>query len=318
MEKILYWKIQVANQSSELVEGSREMEVYKTHNLKDYQTREKMTSVEAQEHYKQHAWKNPLFSKMYSLSLAFVDNNKIRVKHFTGDEKDLLLNFINTVKSNYFKDYKIACFDSEYLLAYLGIRLDKNGIKETLPSGLKYRGLKPWGLESICIRDFYKGAGAYKPSLKELAYIYDLKENLSDRYVENDLVRSNQHAMLELNSIEEIALIVNVHRSMHFNTVLEEFEVNSSEVKDVVLEAPKSIIHELLDTKQFNPEAWKKHLKARKMLKKEQEVAKKLILSAYLEKIDVMDFNKAQLQETNKQRTEEINKFFEDEFTKKV
>lgn len=190
--------------------------------------------------------------------------------------------------------------------------MDRNGIKEKLPSGLSYRNLKPWQLDSICLREFYKGAGAYKPTLKELAFIYKIEENLLDRYEENSLIKTSKYEDIVNNSVEEIKLLINIHRCMNFKEVLTSFEVDVSEVKDITLEEPKSILHELYESKEFNAEAMKKHLKSKKMLKKEQETVKKLILAAYLDKVEILSFNKKETEEINNKRREEVEQFFKD------
>lgn len=310
---MLFWKIQVTNQNPELEIGSKEMEIYKSHYLKDYTTREAFSDVESQEHYLKNGWKNPLFSKMQTLTLAFVENEEIRINHFTGSEKDLLTQFLNTVKSPYFADFKIACFDSEYLLPYLGIRIDKNNIKEVIPAGLSYRNRKPWQLDSICIREYFKGAGAYKPNLKELAYIFNLEEDIDDRYEENELALLGKEDTLVHNSTEEIKLLINVYRKMHYKEALDKFKVSITNVKDVVLEEPKSILHELYETKNFDSnykERLAKHLKSKRILKKHRDKVKEFILAVYLDKIEVMAFNKKELQEINAERTKEVEEFF--------
>lgn len=313
MEKVLYWKIQVVNQTPDIKVDSKEMEIYKNHYLKDYTTREYMNDVEALDHYKKNAWKNPLFSRIHSLTLAFVDGEEIRVNHFTGTERDLLVQFLNTVKSPYFNDFKIACFDAEYLLPYLGIRLDKNDLQEVIPAGLQYRGRKTWQLDSICIRDYFRGAGAYKPTLKELAYIYNLTENIDSRYDENELALTGDEVTLSNNSVEEIKVLINTHRKMSYKDTLSEIKVSISNVKDIVLEEPKSIIHELYETKNFDlkfQDRLRKHLKERKMLKREIPVVKELILASYLEKIDIMSYEKKKLQDLNEKRAKEVEEFF--------
>lgn len=315
MEKVLYWKIQVANQSPSLEPNSKEMEIYKSHYLKDFQTREKMTDTEAVEHYNKNAWKNPLFSRLHSLTLAFVENDVIRVNHFTGSEKDLLIQFINTAKSPYFNDFKMACFDAEYLLPYLGIRIDKNDLKEVLPNDLLYRGLKPWGLTGICIRNYYQGAGAYKPTLKELAYIYNLEENIDSRYEENDLALSGDDITLTNNSIEEIKLLINAHRKMNYRAEITELKVSVADVKDVVLEEPKTLLHELYETKCFDTNYQNrlaKHLKAKKLLKRDIPLVKDYVLAVYLEKIEVTAMNKKELEGINAERRAEVEEFFKD------
>lgn len=307
MEKILFWKVQTVNNSEELEVGSQEFGLYREHYLKDFKTREEMSEIETVEHYKNNAWKNPIYGKLYSLTLAFVKDNVIRIKYFSGEEKDLLINFINTVKSTAFQDYSLACFESEYLLPYLGVRMDKNNILEVLPEGLEYRNRRPWNLTSISIRDYYKGAGSYAPSLKELGYIF----NLPTEFLGKEEVSKGGEGMKET-AISEIKTLVNVFRGINKLKPLEEVVVSEEFVENKVIEEPKTILHELYDTKMFDND-FKSRLKTqlvkRKVLKRDLDVIETLLKSAYLDKIEVTDFNKKEKVLVNEEREKEIKEF---------
>ena len=189
----LYWKLQSVNNTELLEVGSEEFNIYREKFKKNFETRELMSEEETLIHYTYNSWRNPLFSKIYSLTLAFVDKEEIRVKYITGNEKDLLQTFLNSLKSEYFKDYQLVHSDAEYMLPYLGTRLDIHGFRTSLHKDLQYKGLRPWHLTGLSVRDFYQGAGVYKHSLKEIAWVYGLKTNYIEPVEEFDFFRKKDY-----------------------------------------------------------------------------------------------------------------------------
>lgn len=309
MENILFWKIQVAR-CEETLEDESTTELFTDRVL--------MAGYngDLQEHWEETANKNPLFGKLISLSLAFVKDNTIRVKYFTGKEKDLLKTFINTVKSPYFNDYKLACFDSQFLLPFLGIRLDINNIREELPNGLKYRGLRSWDLSGIDIRDFYQGAGAYRPSLRELCYIYKESGDFYD-WRDEDTIFYNQKGattLLKKSAVNEMTSLVNVYRKMLHLEPLSEVEVSEDSVADVAIKEPETLLHELYETKRFDrdfQERLKKQLLKRKITKRDTPTVISLVKAVYREKIETIDKERKEKEFINQERDQEVEEFFE-------
>ena len=310
MENILFWKIQVARSEEELVDPDK-MELFKE--------RLRLSGSEVkdvQQEWEETANKNPLFGRIVSLTLTFVKDNVIRIKYFTGDEEDLLKTFINTVKSPYFNDYTLACFDSQFLLPFLGIRLDINNIKEELPNGLKYRGLRPWDLSGIDVRDFYQGAGAYRPSLRELCYIYKESGDFYD-WRDEDTIFYNQKGattLLEKSSVTEMTSLVNVYRKMLHLEPLSEVEVSEDSVADVVIKEPETLLHELYETKRFDrdfQERLKKQLLKRKITKRDTPTIISLVKAVYREKIETIDRERKEKEFINQERDQEVEEFFE-------
>lgn len=312
----LYWKLQSINQSDKLEVGSKEFEIYREHYKKDYETRELMSEQETIEHHARNAWRNPLFSKIYSLTLAYIHNNVVRIKYFTGTEKDLIQTFLNTVKSEDFKEHRITHFGAEYILPYLGTRIDKNGIKAIIPQGLQYRGLRPWNLTGLCIRDYYTGAGNYKNSLKELAWVYGIETDFIEPVDEFAYYRAGRIQDLKESAVSEIFTLVNVHRAIVGEENLTDLNWVEEHVENVEEVKPTDVLVFLFETKKFEgfvKEELKKKFTKKKPTKKDRENLKKIILAHYLEIIDVMDFEKVKAEKTalNEERTKEINEFID-------
>lgn len=314
--KNIYWKLQSVNASETLEVGSKEFEIYREHYKKDYTTRELMSEQETIESYEKQAWKNPLFSRIFSLTLAFVEDNTVRVKYFTGTEKDLIQTFLNTLKSDYFKDYKITHFGAEYILPYLGTRIDMNSIKTTIPSGLTYRGIRMWNLTGLCVKDYYSGAGNYKNSLKELAWVYGIQTDFIEPADEFTYYKSGKLKELKESAVSEIFTLVNVHRAMFGEDLIPDLIWVEQHVENVQEEKPTDVLVLLFETKKFSgavkEELLKKFAK-KKPTKKDKENLKKIIIAHYLEIVDVMDFDKVKKEKEaiNEERTKEVNEFID-------
>lgn len=307
MENILFWKIQVAR-CEEALEDENLTELFV-----DRATHSQYEG-DLQNYWEETANKNPLFGKLISLSLAFVKDNTIRVKYFTGKEKDLLKTFINTVKSPYFNDYKLACFDSQFLLPFLGIRLDINGIKESLPEDLRYRGRKPWDLTGIDIRDYYQGGGAYRPTLRELCYIYNIDRGFLDWREEDKVYYAKKYEVLEGSAINEMVSLINVFRSIHNLEHITDLECSTTKVEEVKIEPPKTLLHELYESKSFSADFQRrlqKQLQKRKIKVRDIPKVKDLVKAVYRERIDTIDKDRKEKEFINKERDQEIDEFFE-------
>lgn len=244
----IYWSLQKTNASENLEVGSKEFEMYREHFKKDFETRELMTEQETVEHYNKFAYKNPMFSKIYSLTLAFENEGVLRVKHYKGNEVDLITTFLNTLKNPHFDDYGLVHYDAEVILPYLGTRIAKNKIKTVLKKDLIYHNLRPWNLSGTCIRSYVQGAGVYKNTLKEIAWIYDIPADFIDYQDEFTALQSGQIQELEQSALNQIKTLVNVHKSLLGEDLLEEVSFSVEEVKEVEQIEEANLLKELCET----------------------------------------------------------------------
>lgn len=308
----IYWKLQSINQTDELEIESKEYNLYREHFKKNYETRELMTMQETVEHYRMNAWKNPLFSRIFSLTVAIVEDNIVKVIYYTGKEKDLIQTFLNTLKKDRFKDYTVTHFGAEYILPYLGTRVDKNGIRTTMPIGLNYKGLRPWSLQGFCVRDYYSGAGNYKNNLKEIAWIYGLETNFIESVDEFTYYKAGKLEDLKNSAVDEIYTLVNVHRLMVGEAVVEDFTCNELHVESVEEVKPINFLALLWESQAMTLEVragLESQLKKKKLTKRDREIIREIILGVYCQN----DFiNNAQdSKATIEKKTKEVDKFLE-------
>jgi hypothetical protein len=308
----IYWKLQSVNQTDELEIDSKEYNLYREHYKKDYATRELMTMQETVEHYRINAYKNPLFSRIFSLTVAIVEDNTVKIIYYTGHEKDLIQTFLNTLKKDRFKEYTVTHFGAEYILPYLGTRIDKNKIRTSMPSGLLYKGLRPWNLQGFCVRDYYSGAGNYKNNLKEIAWIYDIETSFIEPVDEFVYYKTGQLKELKESAVDEIYTLVNVHRLMVGENTVEELTCNELFVESVEEVKPVNFLALLWESQAMTLEVrdgLEKQLKKKKLTKRDREIAKEVILGVYLQNDFIL--GKQDTKATIEKKTKEVEAFLE-------
>jgi hypothetical protein len=306
----LYWKLQSINNTDMIEVGSDEFNIYREKFKKNFETRELMSEEETLIHYNYNAYKNPLFSKIYSLTIAFVDKGILRVKYITGEEKDLLQTFLNELKSDFFKEFQLVHSDAEYMLPYLGTRLDIHGFRTSLPKDLHYKGLKSWNLTGFSVRDYYQGAGAYKHSLKEIAWVYGLKTNYIELADEFNYYRKGNVDILKDSAVDEIKTVANIHRVLIGEDIVEELSLSEQKVEAVEEVKPTNFLALLFESQAMTLEVrngLEKQLKKKKLTKREREVVREIILGVYLQNdfINSQQDSKA----TIEKKTKEVDEF---------
>ena len=270
--KQIFWKIQTIPQTEELEINSKEFNLYK----EKYREHNKLeTDEEVLNDYYKSGSKNPLWGKIYSLSVGFVDEatNVARIKVFKGEEKDIIQNFLNTC-NEHFKASKIIGYNLSFLLPFLRSRMLKNGLKiQGLHSGLIDLNCKPWTLQGICLQDGFKGIGWWSNSLEELAYLLNLETNFIDGKDVYLNFLAGKHKELDESIIDETFTLINCHKIINGEepcTELNSTVVILEDVKEVEL----SLLQKLYNNNQITLDIKNEVealVKSKKPTKKEKE-----------------------------------------------
>ena len=249
-QKHLYWAFQ-SSQAKDPTE--KELETFQRKYKKDFEQRTVYEGQELLDKFRLNGWRNPMYSEITSIILAFEHQGTLRVKYITGLEKDLLQNFVNLVKKE-FQDYTLVHFDAEIVLPYLGVRLYKNGFLNAPHPNLKYHGLKSWNLSGLDIKEYYKGSGKYSFSLEDIGDILNINiEGIIPYEDEFTYFNSNDFKSLNDSAIKKIEVLSQIHRKLfelpELKTVLVEERVeNVQEIK------PTDWLKELHKANQFTLE----------------------------------------------------------------
>jgi hypothetical protein len=209
--KQIFWKVQTLPQTKELKVGSKEFNLYK----EKYQEYNKLeTDEDVLKDYYENSSKNPLWGKIYSISLGFVDEatNIARIKVFKGNEKDIIQEFLNTC-NEHFKASKMIGYNLSFLLPFLRSRMLKNGMKiQGLPEGLVDIGKKAWTMQGICLQDMFNGIGWFKNSLEETAFLLNLETNFIDGKDVYSYFLAGKEEELNQSIIDETFTLINCYR----------------------------------------------------------------------------------------------------------
>lgn len=260
------------------------------------------------------------FSKLCAVSLAYLDTKgNLVCKEFYGEnEIEILTNLKNTL-DNIPSDYRLVGHSSKYFdYPYLCKRFVVNGI--TIPNIIDFTNAKPWEISNLDTNELWKmggtGAGSSLKALCNVLGLESSKEDLAGDEVGKAYFNGELNRIGRYCSYDTVATfnVVAVMKGMRDKVV------NFKDVKyvQVKFEQPKqyeTLLHELYETKMFNQtfkDNLKMRLNTRKMKKYEVNTVKKLILSSYLEKIEIGDPEAKIKTETNKIRTEEVEQFIKE------
>lgn len=280
--KFLYFAFQ-SSQSFEPT--SQELVSFQRKYKKDYLKRELFEGEELLEQYRLRGWKHPRYSSIISFIVAFEIEDSLRVRYFSGAEKDVLQEFNNILIKS--QDYTLVTFDAQITLPYLGIRMLRNGFVKPTHIGIKYQGYKPWDLKCLDLQNYYDGAGNYKSSLKDIADDLGLKNSeIIEFEDEFTYYNSNDIESLKKSAIQKVEVMSQSHRILNNLPKLQTVLVEES-VKDVEEEKPKDWLKELYYKNEMISEI-KEGLKQqifggkKKPTKKEKEKLFEIIRGVYV------------------------------------
>lgn len=302
----LYFKITTIPQSQDVDE--EELELY----FNKYRESNKLETLqEAKEDYYKNAGKNPLWGKIYSLTIGYINGEESRITVLKGDEKAIIQSFINICNNEYFKGFQLCSWNFAFILPFLRVRATKNGIHHSnLHKDTQDISKKAWTITGLDLFDSWKGLGWFQSSLEEVAKMtFGLKADFVDGSDVYNLYKCGAFDKLDNSSINEIETLINVHRIIKNEKPLTERNIKVEVLEGNVEAVELPVLKRLWETKVFSADI-KKELIDLKIAKKDKPTVLKLVLSHYKEQIDVMAKNKKELQEINKQRIEEVTEFF--------
>lgn len=279
--KHLYW----AFQSTQIEKPSTEkLERFQNKYKKDFETREVYVGEELEEKYNLNSWRNPMFSKIIGIVLGYEHKKTLRVKYIFGEERDVLISFVNLL-TNKFQDYQLCHYDSEIVLPYVNVRLNFNGFFKEPHKDLKYRKLRPWDLTSFDIKQFYKGAGNYSFSLKDITHILTIDSSkVID--VEDEFLYYNLDGQEELknSAIQQVEVLSKIYNTLNSLPILDTVLIEER-VEDVEIEEPKNWLEVLYRENKLTEEVKngiKSNITGKKMLVRDKKNLRVILLGAYI------------------------------------
>ena len=282
--KQLFWKVQTTPQTKNLEIGSKEFNLYKE-KYKEHNNLQ--TDEDVLIDYYDNASKNPLWGKIHSLSLGFVDEatNVARIKVFKGEEKDIIQNFLNTC-NEHFKASKIVGYNLSFLLPFLRSRMLKNNIKlQGIHEGLVDLNKKAWTLQGVCLQDGFKGIGWWNNSLEELAFLLGLETNFIDGKDVYANFLAGKEDELDKSIIDETFTLINCYKIINGEEPCKDLNatvVQLSEVKEIEVPLLQKI-YKASNIDSKTKEDLHKKLAKKKITKKEKVIIEDILVSLYID-----------------------------------
>lgn len=307
-DSLLFCDIETSRQVEELTENHPHYEVWRYKN-RNKDTQELPTHEETVKSYKDKAALFPEFGKIVCISIGYINGEEIVTKSFVGEEVDILREAVKAIKgTGRMLVYHNSAFDVPFIR------------KRWFINGLPYQdfiksdsGLKPWDAEKMLIDTMilWKGFSFTNTSLDELAMCFNIPSsksgevtgaNVGDAYFAGKIDAIAEYCE------KDVAVLGNIIRKWKGDGLLEHVSKSGQKTEEV----DQTLLQELYNTKNFSTdfqERLKKQLKERKMLKKEIKTVEKLLLSHYLDKVEITSFNKKEIETSNKEREKEIKEF---------
>ena len=271
----LYFKLTTIPQSEEVT--GKELELY----FKKYQETNKLEDLEqAKKDYYLNAGKNPLFGKIYSITIGYIYENEARISVLKGDERNIIQEFINLTYNDYFNKHQIAGWNFSFLLPFLRVRAKKNNIHQKLHKDCEDLNKKAWTISGLDLFDAWKGLGWYQSSLEEVAELtFGIETDFVDGKDVYSYFKQGKHEDLDNSSVSEIMALINVHKGIKGEEFIESKSVDIKVLEDVKAVEPP-LLQRVFTAKEIT-EKEKTELKSLiskvKLTKKEKEIVLDLV-----------------------------------------
>lgn len=265
----LYFRLMTVPQTTDV--GGKELELY----FKKYQESNKLEDLnQAKEDYYLNAGKNPLFGKIYSLTVGYLNDKEARISILKGDEKNIIQEFINLCNNEHFAKHQVAGWNFSFLLPFLRIRAKKNKIHQKLHKDCEDLAKKAWTITGLDLFDMWKGLGWFQSSLEEVAELtFDLETNFVDGKDVYRLFKEQKFEELDNSSADEIMALINVHKGIKGEDFITEKSISIKVLEDVK-EVEQPLLQKLYNNNQITLDIKNEVetlIKSKKPTKKEKE-----------------------------------------------
>jgi len=185
--------------------------------------------IEASEFYEQRAGIMAEFGMIICISIGMIDSNtgKLKIKTYSGEEKDLLLSFCELFNSSRLNNVILCAHNGkEFDFPYIARRLLINGIQPPIP--FQMFGKKPWEIPHIDTMELWK-FGDWKSyvSLELLAHIFGIPSPKDD--IDGSMVADIHYKDGNIDRIihyceKDVLTLANVFRRMRQEDLLKRLD----------------------------------------------------------------------------------------------
>lgn len=236
-EKLLFIDIETVAGCNNFDENHSQYSIW------EWKQRNKETNevLTAEENIKLYNTKAALFAewgKIVCISAGFIHNGELHIKSFTGEEKEILINFIHLVKSTgrMLAGHNVISFD----IPYIRKRFFINGLTEYLSDkqGCDVY-MKPWLLDDAIFDTMvaWKGSAFVNTSLEELAMVFNIptsKDNCHGNEV-TEFYYSGRISEIKTYCEKDVAVVANILRVWKGDLILKPIIREEIVVEEITL-----------------------------------------------------------------------------------
>lgn len=211
------------------------------------------------------------WGKIVCISVGFIKADKVHVKSLTGDEKEILEEFVSIVKKT---GYKLAAHNIPFDLPYIRKRYFINGLTDFLTEnqGMDI-GLKPWDMDKYTVdtMGLWKGISWANTSLDELCMVFNIptpKDNMHGNEV-GEYYYSGRIKEIADYCNKDVVAVANILRVWQGKSLLE------VEIKQDVAIKDLPLLEQIKNTKEIDKKQYAKLIKG--LTQEEVKVANEII-----------------------------------------
>lgn len=306
----IYVSITTIPQVTNLSKEDKQFELFK----KKYQdSKEYIKDSDVIRNYYEDGSKNPTFSKIYSLSVGCIMNDRIIISVFKGEEGNILKEFFSQLQSDSFKDATLVGWNFDFLFPHFLWRSLSNGIKVTdLPKQILDFRLKPWARKSTKDLQAELNPGWLKTNALEAFSIVGLDSNFIDGSEVYDYYIQDKHKELYQSSVDYMYCFINLDRVSEGLDIIQDFKDYQKDIEE-----PKEIVklpplERLYNTNSFSQDIQddlKELFSKKKMTKKDKTILEDIVTKVYL-RVDFINGDQ-DTKAVKEAKIEEVKEFFE-------
>jgi len=273
---------------------------------RDKDTNEIPPTEEVIKRYNNQAALYPEYGKIVCISIGYISDNTIITKSLTGDEQDILEEFVKIIEGS---GRKLVVHNREFDIPYIQKRFVIKCKGQIFPSKYNLFSIKPWESEDsvLCTMNTWKNIGWQNTSLAELAYCMGVptpKDDINGSEVNRVYWEEKDINRIAKYCEKDVLTVLNILRVWKGDSILEQVSRTGEEVKienvpvlNRIYQSSEITEHDLKELKEI--------LKTKKINKKEKDILKDMIYKVSLNS-DMFAYETKAVKEEKKQVIENL------------
>lgn len=273
---------------------------------RDKDTNEIPPSEEVIKRYNNQAALYPEYGKIVCISIGFVSDSTIVTKSLTGEEKDILEEFVKIIDGS---GRRLIVHNAPFDMTYIQKRHAINFKGRLFPSSYETYNEKPWTLENKVLdtMQIWKNIGWQNTSLSELAYCMGIptpKDDINGSEINRVYWEEKDINRIAKYCEKDVLTVLNILRVWKGDNILEqvsrtgeEVEIENVPVLNRIYQSSEITEHDLKELKEI--------LKTKKISKKEKDILKDMIYKVSLNS-DMFAYETEEVKESKRQVIENL------------